>query len=149
MPRAESKASAVWHGDLMSGSGAVSLNSGVIQNQTVSWKARTERGDNTAQTSPEELIAGALASCFCMALSNGLGGNGTPADELRVNATAVFEVGAGGVKISSIHLDLEGNVPGLSEADFERLAQEAKGGCPVSGALKGNVDITLTAKLVS
>lgn len=149
MPRAESKANAVWHGDLMHGSGTVSLKSGVIQNQMVSWAARTERGDNTAQTSPEELIAGALASCFCMGLSNGLGGNGTPPDELRVNATAVFEVGGGGVKIASIHLDLEGNVPGISEADFERFAAQAKDGCPVSGALKGNVDITLSAKLAS
>jgi osmotically inducible protein OsmC len=133
----------------MHGSGAVSLKSGVIQNQTVSWAARTERGDNTAQTSPEELIAGALASCFSMALSNALGGNGTPPDELRVNATTVFDVGSGGAKISSIHLDVEGNVPGMSEADFARFADQAKAGCPVSGALKGNVDITLSAKLAS
>lgn len=149
MPRAESKASAVWHGDLMHGSGSISLRSGVIQNQPVSWAARTERGDNTSQTSPEELLAAALASCFCMGLSNGLGGNGTPPDELRVNATAVFDVGSGGVKVASIHLDLEGKVPGVSAEDFERFAQEAKTGCPVAGALKGNVDITLNAKLVS
>lgn len=149
MPRAESKASAVWHGDLMHGSGSVSLKSGVIRNQPISWAARSERDESTSQTSPEELIAAALSSCFCMALSNGLGGNSTPADELRANATAVFEVGGDGVKIASIHVDLEGNVPGLSAEDFERLAQEAVGGCPVSGALKGNVDITLDAKLVS
>jgi osmotically inducible protein OsmC len=133
----------------MHGSGSISLRSGVIQNQPVSWAARTERGDNTSQTSPEELLAAALASCFCMGLSNGLGGNGTPPDELRVNATAVFDVGSGGVKVASIHLDLEGKVPGVSAEDFERFAQEAKTGCPVAGALKGNVDITLNAKLVS
>jgi len=147
MPRAESKANAVWHGDLMHGSGAVSLKSGVMTNQTISWAARTERGDNTAQTSPEELIAGALAGCFCMALSNALGGNGTPPDELRANATAVFEVGGGGVKIASIHLDVEGNVSGMSQDDFAHFAEQAKEGCPVSGALKGNVELTVSAKL--
>ncbi|HEX7102323.1 MAG TPA: OsmC family peroxiredoxin [Nitrolancea sp.] len=149
MPRAESKASAVWHGDLMHGSGSISLKSGVIQNQPVSWSARTERGDNTSQTSPEELIAAAYASCYCMGLSNGLGGNGTPADELRVNATAIFDVGGGGVKVASIHLDLEGKVPGLSSEDFDRFAQDAKTGCPVGAALKGNVDLSVDAKLVS
>lgn len=149
MPRAESKASAIWHGDLMHGNGSISLRSGVIQNQPVSWAARTERGDNTSQTSPEELIAAALASCFCMGLSNGLAGNGTPADELRVNATAIFDVGGGGVKVSSIHLDLEGKVPGISAGDFDRFAQEATTGCPVGAALKGNVDITLDSKLVN
>ncbi len=134
----------------MKGSGEVSLASGVIKNQPVSWKARTERDGSTAgQTSPEELIAGALASCFEMGLSNGLGGNGTPPEELRTTATATFEVGGGGVKISSIHLDLEGKVPGLSAEEFERFAQEAKVGCPVAGALKGNVEITLNARLSS
>ncbi len=148
MPIAHSKATAVWHGDLMNGSGEVSLASGVIKNQPVSWAARTQRdGQHATTTSPEELIAGALASCFEMALSNGLSGNGTPPQELRTTATATFEVGAGGVKISSIHLDLEGKVPGMSASDFERFAQEAKNGCPVSGALKGNVEITLSASL--
>lgn len=149
MPTARSRATAVWHGDLMKGSGEVSLASGVMKNQPVSWTARTEReGHNAGKTSPEELIAGALASCFEMALSNGLGGNGTSPEELRTTATATFEVGAGGAKISSIHLDVEGKVPGMSSAEFERFAKEARNGCPVSGALKGNVEITLDAKLV-
>lgn len=150
MASAQSKATAVWHGDLMTGNGEVSLASGVVKDTEVSWATRTERdGANANKTSPEELIAGALASCFEMGLSNGLSGNGTPPDELRTTATATFEVGAGGVKISSIHLDLEGKVPGISAEDFERLAQEAKVGCPVSGALKGNVEITLSAKLAN
>ena len=150
MPTAKSKATSVWHGDLMKGSGEVSLASGVIKNQPVSWAARTERNDgNSAQTSPEELIAGALAACFEMGLSNGLGGNGTPPEELRTTATATFEVGGGGVKISTIHLDLEGKVPGVSEAEFQRFADEAKTNCPVAGALKGNVEITLSAKLTN
>jgi osmotically inducible protein OsmC len=148
MPSAQSKATAVWHGDLMKGSGEVSLASGVIKNAPVSWAARTEReGANAGKTSPEELIAGALASCFEMGLSNALGGNGTPPEELSTTATATFEVGGGGVKVASIHLDLEGKVPGMSATDFERFAQEAKNNCPVSGALKGNVEITLNAKL--
>ncbi len=148
MPTARSKATAVWHGDLMKGSGLLSLESGVITDKPVSWAARTERdGGTSGKTSPEELIAGALASCFEMALSNNLGSNGTPPDELRTTATATFEVGSGGVKISSIHLDLEGKVPGMSAEDFERFANDAKSGCPVSGALKGNVEITLSAKL--
>src|SRR6185312_14144341 len=99
MPTARSKATAVWHGDLMKGSGAVSLESGALKDQAVSWSSRTQRDGGTAgKTSPEELIAGALAACFEMGLSNGLGGNGTPPEELRTTATATFEVGGGGVK---------------------------------------------------
>ncbi len=148
MPTAHSKATAVWHGDLMKGSGEVSLESGAMKGQAVSWSSRTQRdGSNAGKTSPEELIAGALAACFEMGLSNGLAQNGHAPDELRTTATATFDVGSGGVKITTIHLDVEGKVPGISADDFNAAVQEAKTGCPVGAALKGNVDITASAKL--
>ncbi len=148
MPTAQSKATAIWHGDLGSGSGQVSLESGAMKDQAVSWSSRTQRdGSNAGKTSPEEMIAGALAACFEMGLSNGLSQNGHAPEELRTTATATFEVGSGGVKISTIHLDVEGKVPGISAEDFNNAVQEAKTGCPVGTALKGNVDITASAKL--
>jgi osmotically inducible protein OsmC len=134
----------------MSGNGQVSLESGAMTNQAVSWAARTERGGgNSGKTSPEEMIAGALAACFEMGLSAGLARNGNPPQELRTQATATFEVGSGGAKITTIHLDVEGNVPGMSAPDFDNAVQEAKTGCPVGSALKGNVDITASSRLAS
>lgn len=92
-------------------------------------------------------MAAALASCFSMAFSNGLNKNGTPPDELNVVATSSFEQGDGGWKVASIHLEVKGQVPGLQESDFQCLAEDAKNNCPVSGALKGNVDLSVSASL--
>ena len=134
----DSTASTHWEGDLFTGAGTTTLTSGAAGPLAVDWKARSE--ESGGKTSPEELIAAAHASCFCMALSNGLAKGGTPPASLDVSATATFVPGTG---ITGIVLRLSGDVPGLSTEDFRAAALAAKEGCPVSKALAGNVDVTL------
>ena len=142
-----STAQAVWSGSLTEGKGSVRLESGAAPEMAVSWGARTEREGSTS-TSPEELIAAAHAACFCMALSNGLNQKGNPPQQLDVTARCTFEVGDG-ARIKSMQLTVVGTVPGMSAADFQAAASAAGEGCPVSKALKGNVDIKVDAKLKS
>ena len=141
------KASAQWNGDLMSGNGTVRLDSStaVSGDLKVSWPARTEDGPGE-QTSPEELIAAAHASCFSMALSNVLAKGGNTAEQLNTSATVTFST-EGGAHIEAIALTVEGRVPGISAEDFDKAADTAKENCPVSKAL--NVPITLEASLAS
>jgi lipoyl-dependent peroxiredoxin len=144
--KAERSAQVVWKGDLMSGSGTiVSTGSGALSNLDINWRARTESSDGS--TSPEELIAAAHAACFSMALSHGLAQAGHPADKLEVSAVCSFEQVEGGFKVTTMELDVAGTVPGMDEAAFVEAAEGAKDGCPVSGALAGNVEITLRARL--
>lgn len=131
-----------WEGDLFSGSGVASLDSGAAEPMQVTWKARSE--EHGGLTSPEELIAAAHAACYSMAFSNALAKNDTPPTSLDVEATATFVPGEG---ITTMVLDVTGNVDGISEEDFLELAETAKNGCPVSQALAGNVDISLEATL--
>ena len=139
------KAKTIWEGSLREGGGRVSLlSSGILQDQPVTWAARTEEPEG--KTSPEELIAGAHSSCFSMALSGGLSKAGTPPEELHTTATVTFQPGEG---ITKIALTVEGRVPGLDAAAFEEAAQGAKENCPVSKALAGVPEITLDAKLAS
>ena len=141
-------ANAVWTGDLMSGSGVVSAStSGAFTDMGVSWAARTE--ESNGKTSPEELVAAAHASCFCMALSAGLGRAGTPPEKLEVSATVTFEQVEGGFKVASSALAVKGTVPGIDAAAFTAAAEGAKDGCPISGALKGNVELSVEATLES
>ena len=132
------RASAVWQGSLMEGSGQVSLDSSGLGTYQVSWPARAEEPNGV--TSPEELIAAAHATCFSMALSNGLAQAGTPPTELRTSAEVDFQPGTG---ITAIRLTVAGDVPGLDENGFRAAAESAKAGCPVSRALSA-VPITLT-----
>jgi lipoyl-dependent peroxiredoxin len=145
--KASSQANATWSGNLTEGKGRVSMKSGVLTDAAVSWGARTSR-DGLTTTSPEELIAAAHAACFCMALSNGLNQKGHPPQQLDVTATCTFEVDQG-ASIKSMKLDVVGNVPGMQQADFQEAAQGAKDGCPVSKALRGNVELSVTARLAS
>ena len=141
-------ANATWTGDLMSGSGIVSAStSGAFTDLGMSWAARTE--ESNGKTSPEELIAAAHASCFCMALSAGLGRAGTPPEKLEVSATVTFEQVEGGFKVASSALPVTGTVPGINAAAFTTAAEGAKDGCPISGALKGNVELSVEATLAS
>jgi lipoyl-dependent peroxiredoxin len=145
---AERTARAVWQGNLLQGSGEVSTEStSVLVSQPVSWAARTETPDG--KTSPEELLAAAHAACFCMALSGGLDRAGTPPERLEVTATASFDKVGEGWKVTTMELRVRGTVPGADQAGFEEAARAAGEGCPISGALKGNVDIQVTAELVS
>ncbi len=135
-------AQAHWEGNLFQGAGQVTLVSSGLGTYDVSWPRRTEEANGN--TSPEELIAAAHASCFCMAFSNGLDKNGTPPTSLDVRADVTFVPGTG---ITTSHLTVTAVVPGISEEDFQAAAAAAKEGCPVSGALKGNVEISIEASL--
>jgi lipoyl-dependent peroxiredoxin len=142
------RAEATWSGDLTSGSGAVSaVSSGVFSDLPVTWAARTESPEG--KTSPEELVAAAHAACYSMAFSAQLGRNGTPPTRLDVSSEVTFAQVEGGWKVESSQLTVRGEVPGISEEDFLRLAEAAKDGCPISGALKGNVELSVDATLVS
>jgi osmotically inducible protein OsmC len=143
---AKKTATAVWQGSLTEGSGVVSSKSGVLNETPMTWKARS--GENEAATSPEELIAAAHATCYAMALSNELSSAGFTPDKLDVTSVVTFgPKPEGGVKIHSSALTLTGAVPGISADRFNEIANAAKTGCPVSAALAGNVEITLSATL--
>jgi len=143
---AESHASAVWEGNLVEGSGHVSAASGLFTDAPVTWAARTSRPD--PKTSPEELIAAAHAACYAMAFSHTLAEAGSPAERLAVDAVCHFTpIESGGFAVSRMDLDVHGLVPGIDQDAFERLAREGEHGCPVSNALRGNVEIALTATL--
>jgi osmotically inducible protein OsmC len=141
----ERTASAVWEGDLTGGSGTVSTESGVVDNATVKWSSRAERADEN--TSPEELIAAAHATCVSMALANGLAQAGTPPQRLETEATTTFDRAGEGFRLSTIRLSIRGQVEGVDEDGFRQAAEAAKENCPVSQALKGNVDISVDAAL--
>ena len=141
---AESTANAVWEGDLAHGGGRVAPASGAFDEQEVTWASRTSR--SAGKTSPEELIAAAHAACYAMAFSHTLAEGGHAPERVEVSATATFET-EGGPRISTMALTVRGRVPGIDDSVFQEAANAAKGGCPVSGALKGNVEITLDATL--
>jgi osmotically inducible protein OsmC len=141
----QSKAHATWHGNLAEGSGETTLASGVAPPLPVSWPSRTEAPGG--KTSPEELIAAAHAACFCMALSAALSRAGNPPELLETDAEATFEQTEAGWRLTRMDLTVVGRVPGIDEPAFVEAAAAAKDGCPVSNALKGNVEITVAAAL--
>ncbi len=137
-----SKADAVWEGDLMSGSGRVKVASGAINEFPVSWASRAE--SQHGKTSPEELIAAAHAACYSMAFSNGLSKGGHKVERLNTSAEVEFVPGTG---ITTITLTVLGIVDNIDNAEFQKQAEAAKDGCPVSKALHGNVAVKLKAHL--
>jgi lipoyl-dependent peroxiredoxin len=141
----ERTANAEWQGDLISGSGKVSTKSGVIRDATVKWSSRAEAADEN--TSPEELIAAAHATCVLMALAGGLARAETPPQHLEAEATATFDKVGEGFRMTTMRITIRGQVEGLDEEGFRQSAEQAKENCPVSQALKGNVDISVDAAL--
>jgi osmotically inducible protein OsmC len=139
----EKTARATWEGDLIHGSGHVKTGTGSVD-QTMTWSARAEEAEGA---SPEELIAAAHAVCVSMALSAGLAGAGTPPKRLETEATTTFDKVGDGFKFTSIRLAIRGEVEGIDENAFREAAEQAKENCPVSQALKGNVEVTLDASL--
>ncbi len=138
----ESRATTVWQGSLTKGRGTTTAASGAIPEVEVTWQARVERTEGT--TSPEELLAAAHASCYCMALAHGLTEAGNEPERLEASATVSFVPGEG---VKSSHLVIHGSVPGIDQAAFEQAAAGAGEDCPISGALRGNVEITVDATL--
>ena len=135
-------ASAIWHGDLKRGSGALSTHSGVLKETPYSFATRFEGAKGT---NPEELIAAAHAGCFSMALSAQLGSANLTPSSIETTATLTLEKLDSGFAITKVHLDVVGRVPGSDAAAFQKAAENAKSGCPVSKVLKA--EITMTAKL--
>ncbi len=138
-----SRASAVWEGKLKDGKGSFKAGSGAF-NGSYSFRTRFE---GTAGTNPEELIAAAEASCLSMALAAGLEQGGTPATRIETTALCTIDKAGSGFKITSMDLKVRAKVPGIDPAQFQKAAEAAKDGCPVSTALKGNVPLKLDAKL--
>ena len=140
---ADRTASAIWEGDLFEGRGTVSaVSSGLFSGADISWPARTE--EPGGKTSPEELVAAAHAACFSMALANELSTRGHPPTRLEVQATCTFEPGKG---ITTMAVDVTADVPGVDDAGFREGLDAAEESCPVSNALRGNVDIQVEGRL--
>jgi lipoyl-dependent peroxiredoxin len=139
------RAEATWQGSLMDGSGRIeTVTSGVLGGLDVTWASRS--ADPGGKTSPEELIAAAHATCFSMALANGLAQEGHAPDRLDTSATVTFQPGEG---ITKIALTVRGDVPGIDDDAFQQAATTAKENCPVSKALASVPEISLDAQLAS
>ena len=140
------KSTAIWKGSGSEGKGSLSSTSGVLNNTPYSSNTRFKNEDGKAGTNPEELIAAAHAGCFTMALSFMLEKEGFTPTELTTEAAVTVEMVVDHFEIKSVHLDLLGDVPGITEEKFIEIAGTAKANCPVSQALKA-IEITLTARL--
>ena len=139
-------ATATWNGSLAEGSGTVTAGTtGLFSDLPVSWSSRTEAP--AGRTSPEELLAAAHASCFSMALSGNLVRAGTPPDHLHVSAEVTFDKVGDGWSVTASHIDVVGVVPGSDDAAFDAAAEATRVGCPISRALAGNVELSVSAAL--
>jgi osmotically inducible protein OsmC len=137
-------ASAEWKGGIKDGKGSISTESGVLNNAQYSFSTRFENGRGT---NPEELIAAAHAGCFSMALSKQLGDSGMTPESIRTTAAVSLDKVEGGFAITTVHLDVTAKIPGADQAAFQKAAENAKSGCPISKVL--NAKITMEAKLTN
>lgn len=143
MSQAQRRAHVEWEGNLPSGRGTFTVGSGALEDFPVTWASRVERPDG--KTSPEELLAAAHASCYAMALSHTLAGMGAEIDGITVDAIAVLDADL--LRITRVDLDIRGTVLGLSQEQFQSVAEEAEKVCPISNAIRDNVDVGLRATL--
>jgi osmotically inducible protein OsmC len=139
-------ASAKWSGGIKDGKGYISTQTGVLKDAPYGFAARFEGGPGT---NPEELIGAAHSGCFTMALSLQLTQAGLTAESLETKSTVTLDKDGDGFSITACHLDLKGKVPGTDAATFEKLANAAKEGCPVSKLFAGNAKITLNTEFIS
>ncbi len=143
MAQAERKACVEWEGNLPSGRGTFTVGSGAMEDFPVTWASRVDRPDG--RTSPEELLAAAHASCYAMALSHTLAGRGAQIDQVTVEAVAALD--ADMLRITTVDLDIRGSVSGLSQEQFQSVAEEAEKVCPISNAIRDNVKVRLRTTL--
>lgn len=136
------KGSAIWSGDLKSGKGTVSTESGVLKDNAYGFNTRFE---DAPGTNPEELIGAAHAGCYAMAMSLVLGEKDLVADEVDASAKVTLAEVDGGFAVTKVHLDVTAKIAGISEADFQEVAQATKENCPISKLL--TAEITMDAKL--
>ncbi len=143
----ERKATVVWEGDLQNGAGRLTTRtSEVLVSMPITFESRVE--DAQGRTSPEELLAAAHAACYAMSLSNVLAKAGTPVEQLEVEATCGLERGEDGLRIASMRLSVAAKYEGADQQELEEAARLADEGCPVSRALRGNVDITVDVRVL-
>jgi osmotically inducible protein OsmC len=148
MATAERQARVLWQGPLPTGSGELEFESSGIGKYPVTWGSRVEKPEG--RTSPEELLAASHAACYAMAFSATLGRAGNPPERLDVTATVALDaVQGGGFKVTRSTLDVTGAVPGLDQAAFQATADEAEKGCPISNAIRNNVEVVVNATLES
>jgi len=145
MALAERTAEVVWTATLARGEGRLKAGSGAVGDLPIDWASRSDRADG--RSSPEELLAAADASCYAMSLSLLLTREGTPPERIDVKAKCSLEEQGEWYRVSAIDLDVRAAVPELSEEDFQRAARDADAQCPISKALRGDVDVRLTASL--
>jgi osmotically inducible protein OsmC len=145
MPLQKRTAKVVWQGSLRDGSGMLSVGSGAVPEQKVTFSARTE--DAGGMTSPEELLAGAHAICYAMVLSNMLLSDGKGVRKLEVSATCTLDRIDGALKVTHMALNVVGDVPGVDQAALQKVAEEGEKKCPVSNAIRGNVEVSVSAKV--
>ena len=145
MPIATREAQIIWEGPLASGAGTISSGSGALGQLPVTWASRTEQPGG--KTSPEELIAAAHASCFAMALSLMLGEAHSPPERVNVGAQCTLDEVDGAPKITTVALTVRARVPGLGQTEFDQALEQAANLCPVSNALRGNVEISVNGEL--
>jgi lipoyl-dependent peroxiredoxin len=142
----EKSATAKWSGTLTEGSGTFSTESGLVTDAAISWASRTNEAKG--QTSPEEMLAAAHAACYAMAFSFHLQNNFAPATSLVVTSKVGFgPKPEGGMQVTHSHLSVIGSVPGMDLETFQKAASDAEAGCPISEALRGNIEITVDASL--
>jgi osmotically inducible protein OsmC len=147
MPIARREAEIVWKGPLARGTGTLTSGSGALDTLALTWASRTERADG--KTSPEELIAAAHASCFAMALALVLGEDNSPPERVTVSAACTLDEVEGAPRITTVELTVRAQVPGLDAAALERMVGSAAALCPVSNALRGNVEINVRSELAA
>jgi osmotically inducible protein OsmC len=145
MALAQRRAEVVWNGNLTQGNGVVTAGSGAFSDLPVTFASRTEQPGG--KTSPEELLASAHAICYAMVIANTLNKAGTPPERLTVSAVCTLDRIEGALKITAMDLNVRGRVPGVDQATFEQTAQDGEKACPVSNALRGNVEIRVSAQL--
>ncbi len=147
MPEIRRSAITTWTGDLKSGTGVTSTQSGYLHDLKITWSSRFE---SKPGSNPEELIAAAHASCFAMSISSNLTRQNTPPELIQAKATLTMRRNESGTKLTKMHLEVEARVPGIDAAAFKAIAEKAKETCPVSTLLKpGLEEITLDAKLLA
>lgn len=138
----ERSARTIWEGDLESGEGRVTSDIGTFTDVKMSLPTRL--GEANGYSSPEDMLAAAHSGCLAMNLSGTLAKNGTPPDRLDVNAVVgVGPKDGGGLEVKHSHVTVSGKVPGITEDEFRKLAEQAEQTCPVSNALRGNLEITM------
>ncbi len=138
-------ASAKWSGGIKDGKGYISTQTGVLKDAPYGFAARFEGGPGT---NPEELIGAAHSGCFTMALSLQLTQAGLTAESIETKSTVTLDKDGEGFSITACHLDVKAKVPGADKATFEKLANAAKEGCPVSKLIAGNAKITLNSEFI-